>query len=120
MKKITKKLPKAQPGKIVKTIKNIAQDVSKIKKEIPKIDPRSGKPLSEYQIARLESGKKLDFLNVDGQNAKKALNNAIKSRTTKPKKLSYEDLVRKSYEEKNGGAIKSKMKKGGMIRMKKK
>jgi len=119
MKKITKKLPKAQPGKIVKTIKNIVQDVSKIKKEIPKIDPRSGKPLSEYQIARLESGKKLDFLNVDGQNAKKALNNAIKSRI-KPKKLSYEDLVRKSYEEKNGGAIKSKMKKGGMIRMKKK
>ena len=119
MKKITKKLPKAQPGKIVKTVKNIAQDVSKIKKEIPKIDPRSGKPLSKYQIAALESGKKLDFLNVDGQNAKKALNNAIKSRTTKPKKLSYEDLVRMSYE-KNGGAIKSKMKKGGMIRMKKK
>lgn len=119
MKKITKKLPKAQAGKITKTIKNIAQDVSKIKKEIPKIDPRSGKLLSEYQIARLESGKGLDFLNVDGQNAKKALTDAIKSRTTKPKKLSYEDLVRKSYE-KNGGAIKSKMKKGGMIRMKKK
>lgn len=119
MKKITKKLPKAQPGKIVKTVKNVIQDASKLKKEIPKIDPRSGKPLSEYQIARLESGKKLDFLNVDGQNAKKALNDAIKKRTTPPKKLSYEDLVRKSYE-KNGGAIKSKMKKGGMIKMKKK
>jgi hypothetical protein len=75
--------------------------------------------IAQGLLAPFESGKPLDFLNVDGQNAKKALNEAIKKRTTTPKKLSYEDLVRKSYE-KNGGAIKSKMKKGGMIKMKKK
>jgi hypothetical protein len=119
-------LPKAQGGRIVKTVaktvKNTSKPVTKPKVTIPKVDPRSGKPLSPSQIQAIKSGKKLTFHTVDEQNAARDLKKAVESRTNPkpPAKLStyknrqsdYEKALWESYQQK-GGTVKKKFQNGG-------
>jgi hypothetical protein len=115
-----KKLPKAQKGiitKATKVIKPTKTTTTTTKVTIPKVDPRSGKPLTIHQINAIKSGKKLDFHTVDQQNAKRDLKKAVESRTNpKPpakkstynsRQSDYEKALWESYQ-KYGGSTKPK------------
>ena len=119
-------LPKAQAGRVVKTVaktvKPVVKPAVKPKVTIPKVDPRNGKPLSSYQIQAIKNGKKLTFHTVDEQNAARDLKKAIDARTNpkppakkstvKSRKAEQEKALFESYQQK-GGAVKKKFQNGG-------
>jgi hypothetical protein len=122
------KLPKAQGGGISKAVKAakvaVKKPTTKPKVTMPKVDPRSGKPLTIDQINAIKSGKKLDFHTVDEQHAKKQLKKAVEARTNpkpaakkstyKSREEEYERALWESYQQK-GGVVKKKYQNGGTI-----
>jgi hypothetical protein len=98
-----KKLAKAQVGKVI-------QSITKAVKPAIKAAP---KELTEFQKARIASGKPISVnVTIDEQKTKRALNKAISERTG-AKKLSKKEAYQKAIDDMNrkkGGVVKSKKK----------
>lgn len=101
---MAKKLIKAQLGRAL-------QFLNKAVKPIVKASKPAVKELTEFEKARLASGKTIGG-NLAEQRAKRELNKSI-SITTGPKKLSKKEQYQKAIDDMNrkkGGAVKLKNK----------
>jgi len=102
---MAKKLMKAQVGRAL-------QFLNKAVKPVVKATKPAVKELTEFQKARLASGKTISGGNLAEQKAKRELNKSI-STTTGAKKLSKKEQYQKAIDDMN-------RKKGGAVKLKKK
>lgn len=99
---MAKKLMKAQSGRAIQFMNKAVKPVAKT----------ATKELSEFQKARLASGKSVGAATLAEQKAKRDLNKSI-STTTGAKKLTKKEQYQKAIDDMNrkkGGQVKSKKK----------